>query len=196
MGIYEILKQVHMKKSIAFLGYMMVRIIALPAQDIDSMMDLYAGDFQQEKIYIHFDKSIYNKGETLWFKAYVMAGSEPSGYSKNFYVDWFNDEGKLLSHTASPMFESSARGQFNIPEKYSGQLIHVKAYTNWMLNFDTAFYTAKTFLYTSPWQKMKISKTENRLQLFSSSLRAEIWLAELCSGWLFWQPINTLYPYL
>jgi hypothetical protein len=101
-GIYEILKQVHMKKSIAFLGYMMVRIIALPAQDIDSMMGLYAGDFQQEKIYIHFDKSIYNKGETLWFKAYVMAGSEPSGYSKNFYVDWFNDEGKLLSHTASP----------------------------------------------------------------------------------------------
>jgi hypothetical protein len=154
--IYEILKQVHMKKSIALFCFMMVRIIALPAQDIDSMMGLYAGDFQQEKIYIHFDKSIYNKGETLWFKAYVMAGSEPSGYSKNFYVDWFNDEGKLLSHTASPMFESSARGQFIIPEKYTGKLIHAKAYTNWMLNFDTAFLYRKGLRIYQP-----VAKNEN-----------------------------------
>ncbi len=128
-----------MKKFSLVLALMTFGICRLSAQQIDSMMGLYAENFQQEKIHIHFDKSIYNKGETIWFKAYVLAGSDLSNYSKNFYVDWFDDQGKLLSHTTAPVFESSARGQFVVPEKYAGKLVHAKAYTNWMLNFDTAF---------------------------------------------------------
>lgn len=113
-------------------------------------MGLYSENFLQEKIHIHFDKSMYNKGETIWFKAYVMSGTYLSDYSKNFYVDWFDEKGSLLSHTTSPMFESSARGQYNIPEKYTGRFIHAKAYTNWMLNFDTAFLYNKDIRVDQP----------------------------------------------
>jgi hypothetical protein len=128
-----------MKKISLLLALLTVGVCRLSAQQIDSMMNLYAENYQQEKIHIHFDKSIYNKGETIWYKAYVVTGNELTTYSKNFYVDWFDDQGKLLSHTTAPMFEASARGQFLVPEKYAGKLIHAKAYTNWMLNFDTAF---------------------------------------------------------
>ncbi len=128
-----------MKKISLVLALLTIGICKLSAQQIDSMMGLYAENYQQEKIHIQFDKSIYNKGETIWFKAYVMMGTDISTYSKNFYVDWFDDKGKLLSHTTAPMFEASARGQFVVPDKYTGKLIHAKAYTNWMLNFDTAF---------------------------------------------------------
>lgn len=128
-----------MKKISLVLAFITISICKLSAQQIDSMMNLYAENYQQEKIHIHFDKSIYNKGETIWYKAYVMTGTDLTTYSKNFYVDWFDEQGKLLSHTVAPMFESSARGQFVVPEKYAGKLIHAKAYTNWMLNFDTAF---------------------------------------------------------
>lgn len=128
-----------MRKISLVLALMVTTLCKLSAQQIDSMMNLYAENYQQEKIHIHFDKSIYNKGETIWYKAYVMTGTDLTTYSKNFYVDWFDDQGKLLSHTSAPMFESSARGQFVVPEKYTGKLIHAKAYTNWMLNFDTAF---------------------------------------------------------
>ncbi|MFY7901104.1 MAG: hypothetical protein ACOVNY_13030, partial [Chitinophagaceae bacterium] len=102
-------------------------------------MRKYAEDFQQEKIHIHFDKSIYNRGETIWYKSYLVTGIDPSTYSKNFYVDWFDDKGRLLKHTMAPVFEASARGQFDIPENYTGKMLHVKAYTQWMLNFDTTF---------------------------------------------------------
>ena len=71
-------------------------------------------------------------------------------YSKNFYVDWFDQAGSLFSHTVSPMFESSARGQFSVPGNYAGRVLHAKAYTTWMLNFDTAFYTTVIFLSTRP----------------------------------------------
>lgn len=109
------------------------------AQKIDSVLNVYGDQYQQEKAHIHFDKSIYSKGETVWYKAYLMAGLDLSDYSKNFYVDWFDAEGKLLQHTTMPIYESSAKGQFVIPANYKGKFLHVRAYTQWMLNFDTAF---------------------------------------------------------
>ncbi|MFP5042359.1 hypothetical protein [Parasediminibacterium sp. JCM 36343] len=109
------------------------------AQKIDSTLAQYADDYPQEKIHLHFDKGIYIKGDMIWFKAYLLTGLDLSDNSKNFYVDWFDDKGALLTHTVSPIFESSARGQFEVPANYTGKFLHVKAYTQWMLNFDTAF---------------------------------------------------------
>ncbi|HQR91809.1 MAG TPA: hypothetical protein PLZ97_00615 [Sediminibacterium sp.] len=109
---------------------------ALSAQVLDTTLMRYRSNFQQEKVHIHFDKTVYNKGETVWFKAYIMAGDSLSDYSRNFYLDIYSDSGTLIKHTVHPIFESSARGSFDIPQQYREQVIHVKAYTRWMLNFD------------------------------------------------------------
>ncbi|HVZ98318.1 MAG TPA: hypothetical protein VG847_15650 [Chitinophagaceae bacterium] len=109
------------------------------AQDIDSTIEKYADDYGEEKTYLHFDKSNYVPGETIWFKAYIMNGIFPADGSKNFYVDWSDEKGKLLSHDVFPVVYATSSGQFGIPENYSGKYIHVRAYTKWMLNFDTAF---------------------------------------------------------
>ncbi len=109
------------------------------AQQIDSVLGIYSERFPQEKIYVHFDRFAYNKGETIWFRAYLLAGFDPSTYSKNIYVDWFDANGRLLKHAAAPIFEASAKGQFDIPADYGGASLHVRVYTQWMLNFDTAF---------------------------------------------------------
>ena len=37
-------------------------------QAIDSMINVYAEQSPKEKIHVHFDKTIYNKEETIWFK--------------------------------------------------------------------------------------------------------------------------------
>ncbi len=161
-----------MKKISSLLVLMIFCISRLSAQQIDSMMGLYADNFQQEKIYIHFDKTAYNKGETIWYKAYIMIGNELSSYSKNFYVDWFDEQGKLINHTTAPMFEASARGQFIIPEKYLGKLVHAKAYTNWMLNFDTTFLYNKDVRIDQPITnntKVKADKLTATIQFFPES---------------------------
>ena len=61
--------------------------------------------------------------------------------SKTFYADW-TDDGR--GQTAFPLYYPCcvaplAAGQFDIPANYTGKYIHVKAYTKWMLNFDSAF---------------------------------------------------------
>src|SRR5690606_14511373 len=58
---------------------------------------------------------------------------------KTVYVDWLDEKGNVLLHFVAPVLESSAAGQFDIPSTYKGSSVQVRAYTKWMLNFDTAF---------------------------------------------------------
>lgn len=109
------------------------------AQDIGTTLEKYANDYGQEKAYLQFDKSTYAPGETIWYKAYIMSGILPANDNKNFYVDITDEKGKLLSHSIIPVAYATASGEYDIPDDYSGKFIHVKAYTKWMLNFDSSF---------------------------------------------------------
>lgn len=119
-------------------------------QAIDSMLSVYHNDYQPEKLYLQFDKSSYQPGETIWFKAYIMAGESPSDFTRNFYVDWYDDLGTLIKHTVDPVFVASARGQFDIPTAFTGKALHIRAYTQWMLNFDSSILFKKDIYISQP----------------------------------------------
>jgi hypothetical protein len=114
-------------------------VTAARCQAIDSLLDSYNSRVPQEKVHIHFDNSAYSSGETIWYKAYLLNGIDPSDLSKNFYIDWFDTNGKLLERTIAPIIGSCASGNFTIPQKFTGNQLQVMAYTRWMLNFDSAF---------------------------------------------------------
>ena len=109
------------------------------AQKIDSMMAIYAERYPQEKIYVQFDKNVYSPGETIWYKAYLLAGTDPSGISTNFYAELSDGNGVITQRKTAPISESASSGNFDIPANFKGNHFHFRAYTNWMLNFDTAF---------------------------------------------------------
>lgn len=113
------------------------------SQNIDSTLSRYNRNYQPEKVWLHYDKDVYQAGETIWFKAYLMDGLFPAQQTKTLYIDWVGDNGEVLSHTVSPVVEGTSNGQVDIPENYSGQFIHVKSYTKWMLNFDSSFIYSK-----------------------------------------------------
>ncbi len=120
------------------------------SQQIDSMMSVYADQFPTEKIHIHFDKSIYNKEETIWYKIYILSGTELSNLSRNVYVEWYDTTGRMIKQTVAPLYQATAKGSFEIPVDYVGNFIHVKAYTRWMLNDDPAFaYDKELIINTS-----------------------------------------------
>jgi len=108
-------------------------------QSPDSALSVYNSKFPQEKLHIHFDKDTYLPGETIWMKAYLLSENRPSGVSKNLYFDWTDVDGRLLLHSVSPIMEGGASSYFKIPAWVKNGVIHVKAYTQWMLNFDNAF---------------------------------------------------------
>ncbi len=110
---------------------------------VDSMMNVYHENFPQEKIQVHFDKNYYNPGETIWFKGYILSGISLSGISKNFYAELINEKGSVIQRVVSPVVGSSAAGSFTIPANFSNQFLHFRAFTTWMLNFDTSFLFEK-----------------------------------------------------
>jgi hypothetical protein len=108
-------------------------------QSLDSSLSVYNSRFPQEKLHIQFDKDAYLPGETVWMKAYLLSGSTPSELSKNIYFDWTDADGRLLLHSVSPVKEGGASSYFRIPAWVKNGVVHVKSYTQWMLNFDNDF---------------------------------------------------------
>ena len=109
------------------------------AQRIDTLMHAYTSSYPREKAYLQMDKSQYNTGETIWYKAYLTVLGYPSPLSKNLYVEILDDKGHILDRNSAPVIESSAAGSFKIPDGYKSPYVYVRAYSRWMLNFDTAF---------------------------------------------------------
>src|SRR6476661_2048475 len=132
-----------MKKLLSLLLFFTILTSKSFAQRIDSTLAIYANQFPQERMYLQYDKPVYSPGETIWFKAYLMNGILPSDISKNGYADFYDADGKLLAHSVFPIVDASFHGQFDIPDSISTPYVHVKAYTAWMLNFDTAFLYEK-----------------------------------------------------
>lgn len=129
-------------------------LIARPAQAQTSEASLktYASQYEQEKVHIHFDKDAYLPGETIWIKAYILSGSKPSNRSKNIYFDWTDINGNLISHNSSPITEGAAISSFVIPAGFEYGAVHIKAYTQWMLNFDTDFLYNKDIPVLTQWK--------------------------------------------
>ena len=104
------------------------------------MLNIYANEYAQEKVYLQLDRQIYRPGETIWFKAYLFSGAEPSAMSHNFYAELSDSSGAILQRKTYPVVQSSAVGSFDLPLEIDGVHLHIRAYTTWMTNFDTAFY--------------------------------------------------------
>ena len=116
---------------------------AAKSQQLDSLLSGFYEQRPTEKIYVQFDNSQYNTSQTIWYKAYLMSGFEPSVLSKNFYLDWYDPTGKLISSSVSPIIDGSAWGNFKIPDNYSANNIQAIAYTKWMRNSDSAYFFKK-----------------------------------------------------
>src|SRR5688572_23226786 len=78
------------------------------SQIFDSVLSNLTSNYPQEKAYLHFDKGVYNSGETIWFKAYLFSGNFPSQISKTLYAELLDEEGNLIERKTMPVVISSA----------------------------------------------------------------------------------------
>lgn len=113
------------------------------AQGFDTVLSKLDREYKQEKLYLHFDRATYIPGETIWFKAYLFTGNFPSQISKTLYAELLDAKGKLLERKSIPVVVSGAAASFDIPPDLITSHIYVRAYTKWMLNFDSSFLFTK-----------------------------------------------------
>lgn len=145
-------------KQLFFLPGLLLLALVSSGQQVLEKIENYATKFSIEKAYLHYDKSTYSPGETIWFKAYLLNDLTPVTVSKTFYVDWIDEKGNVLQHSSSPIVNGATNGQFDIPATYKGTTLSVRAYTRWMLNFDSSFLYARTLPVLVPDSAKKTTK--------------------------------------
>ncbi|RYY71382.1 MAG: hypothetical protein EOO13_03310 [Chitinophagaceae bacterium] len=124
----------------------------------DSLLNELNTKYPQEKTYIHLDKSFYNPGETVWFKAYIRPENPGTQISTTYYAELMNEKGNVLERKTMPVLLSGAASNFIIPDTVKSSKIYIRAYTTWMLNFDS------TLLYTKAVNILRpesVTKKEN-----------------------------------
>lgn len=160
------MKLVYLKK-VYLVVFLFVISTLLKAQSFDSVLTKLDTEFPQEKLYLHFDRAAYNPGETIWFKAYLFSANVLSPISKNVYAELLDGQGKVLQRKVSPVIMSSAAAAFDLPTDLNTPVLYVRAYTRWMLNFDSSYLFVKPIpIITSKATVTKKPAQQYFLQLF------------------------------
>jgi len=139
-------------------------IIQVSAQNNDStinklsqyvgIVDQFSKTLPQEKVYLHFDNSIYYQGDDIWFNCYLVTSGqhEASTLSKTLYVELLNPGGEVINKQILKVENGKCHGSFNLNKLpfYSG-FYEVRAYTKYMLNFGEDVIFSRTFaVYDKP----------------------------------------------
>ena len=105
----------------------------------------YGSKALQEKLFLHTDKDFYVAGEILWFKIYYADGAfhKPIQLSKIAYVEILNTVGKAELQAKISLEPGQSKGSFYLPVALNSGNYTVRAYTNWMKNFDAGYFFEK-----------------------------------------------------
>lgn len=101
--------------------------------------------YLREKVFLHLDKSYYNAGENLWFKAYRLnAGTHQQESMKGVvYVDIIGIDGVLVASRIIKVGKGFGQGDFVLPLDLESGEYMVRAYTRYMRNFEDAYFFRK-----------------------------------------------------
>ena len=101
-------------------------------------LNRYSEKFPQEKVYLHIDKNIYQPGDSLWFKAYIVDYSthKSSEKSNTLFTAIIDGDGEIVLEKKSLIADGAVWGDFILPAVLKEGYYKIISYTSWMKNYD------------------------------------------------------------
>jgi len=98
-----------------------------------------------EKVYLHTDRDCYYPGDDIWFKAYLVDASYRllSNHSNNLHVELISPASIIIESRIIRLSEGLGNGDFRLPEDLKSGRYRIRAYTNYMRNFDDHLFFNK-----------------------------------------------------
>ena len=144
---------------------------------IVSQFKNYIQKYHQNKVYLQTDKNVYETGETVFFKAYVLDASQnkPEEYIKNLYVEMISPDKGIFMYRLLKIENGMAYGDMPVLDTIPTGMYMMRAYTTNMKNSGNEYlfnkeirinHPSKVF-YSKEFHKKakKIEKMENNLDL-------------------------------
>lgn len=131
-------------------------------------LELFRSKYTQQKVYVQTDKNSYAAGEYIWLKAYVINASDFSSdsISKEVYVDLIDYSNKQVHTEILRNTKGLAQGYLFLSDTLAEGNYQIRAYTNWMRNFDESYFFSKTISFKNPVYGKVI--TNHRLKMIKS----------------------------
>ena len=99
----------------------------------------------KEKLFVHTDKNFYITGEIIWLKIYTAdaAFHKPLDLSKVAYAEILDTANRPVLQAKIALDSCAGKGSLYIPQTLASGNYKLRAYTNWMKNFDAAYFFEK-----------------------------------------------------
>ena len=109
----------------------------LPAREIYGKETV--DESYRERVHLQVGRGFYITGETIWFKAFTFSNLQ-NIYSKALYIELVDTEYKHILGQIVEISGGVAVSSFAIPDTLTSGMYAIKAYTNWMRNFNTGHF--------------------------------------------------------
>lgn len=119
-----------------------VRAQALSLQDsLQIRFDTFSRWCSPEKVYLHYDRSCYTAGETIWFKGWVQEASAISALppSNFLYAEVLDSRGTAVVRVKIKRTGDGFPGCMELPDVMETGYYTIRAYTLWQLNGDSEY---------------------------------------------------------
>lgn len=118
---------------------------AFTQTNITELFTKYVLNDFTEKVFMHTDKNAYIAGEIIWFKIYDINATTNtlSDLSKVAYVEILDATNKPLLQSKVALKKGEGDASLYIPHTIASGNYLMRCYTNWMKNFDAAYFFEK-----------------------------------------------------
>lgn len=119
------------------------RAQASPVLDtLQARFNTYSTWCSPEKVYLHYDRSCYTAGETIWFKGWIQESSRISGLppSNFLYVEVLDERGEAAVRVKIKRQQDGFPGCIELPDRLETGNYTLRAYTLWQLNSDPEYF--------------------------------------------------------
>ncbi len=162
-----------MRKIVIICCFLSIASTLALAQPAVNQLVKKATDFNvahyQEKVFVHLDRSFYLTGETVWFKVYLVDGfiHEPTTTSTVVYLEILDRDNTPILQTKISVQDGKGNGFIALPASLGSDNYSMRAYTNWMKNFDSDFYYQQLISIVNPFRSLVKTdkKTDSKLDI-------------------------------
>ncbi|MBC2843699.1 hypothetical protein [Winogradskyella flava] len=124
------------------------------AQDTEAITEAFEeyAETPREVAYLHLNKSTYIKGEHIGLTAYVLdkKTKRNSMMATNLYVSIEDEGNNIIKQKLLKLENGVASNIIELDSSFTSGHYTIKAYTNWMRNFDQQDYFAETIRIIDP----------------------------------------------
>jgi hypothetical protein len=134
--------------------------------------DLHRKNNLQEKLYLKTDRATYLVGETMWFSVVLVDGTfhRPLDLSKIGYIELVNQQNQAILQTKVELKEGRGEGALYLPSSILSGNYQVRAYTNWMKNYDPSFFYHQTISVYNTFSNEKVDEGQTSNTIHASFL--------------------------